>query len=265
MPIAFDHIAIALDEIPVGLPFVVGELGGRYCGSGDEGSFLWRQYRFVGGGILELLEPAGEPGGFLHRFLTARGGGVHHVTFKIDNLVRRCELAAELGFEVVGFDDTDARWQEAFLHPRGAGGIVVQLVSGPGDDSEKALQEPPPNDPDPGPPVVSLVGLRMGCRDLATARRLWCELLEGEARPGAHPHVRWKGSPMRVSLIAGPVDVPLAVEVECLHPVLLPQGRHPVLRTEFEPVDPRHEDEPRHDLEPVEEDDGGDVYLLEEP
>ena len=270
MPVLFDHVAVAMTRISDSLPFVAGELGGRYCGGGDAGAFLWRQYRFVGGGVLELLEPSGEPGGFLHRFIDQHGGGVHHVTYKVDDLAASCRAAQELGFSVVGYNDSDPGWMEAFLHPRSAMGIVVQLtsVAGGARDEDTAPLPPPEDDPSPGPPVVTLAGLRLGVTDLERARRLWCTLLGGEADgPARRPTIRWPGSPMRIVLDARVgADGPAAIEVECLHPVLIPQGRHSVLHATIEPVDPAAAvDPPPVDAPARDEDDDGEVYILEHP
>jgi methylmalonyl-CoA/ethylmalonyl-CoA epimerase len=263
----FDHIAIALDRIAAGLPFVVGELGGRYKEGGDAGAFLWRQYGYAGGGLLELLEPAGAAGGFLHRFLESRGPGVHHVTFKPPDLDESCRLAGELGFEVVGRHDTE-NWREAFLHPRSGTGTVVQLAWASADTAYDAV--PPEDEPTPGAPGIALVGLRLAAGDRARAFRLWCDLLGGEAESyGEQTRVRWPDSPLRVTLHhqAGVDDGPLAVEVECLRPALLPRGPHPVLGVVFDPIDAASE--PSDKTWSADEDPGTDeqheVYILEEP
>ena len=47
-------------------------------------TWRWVQLRFPGGGKVELLEPLGE--GFLCRFLEKRGEGLHHMTFKTDDI-----------------------------------------------------------------------------------------------------------------------------------------------------------------------------------
>lgn len=254
------------------LPFVVGELGGRFCGGGDAGAFLWRQYRYAGGGLLELLEPAGDPDGFLYRFVEQHGGGVHHVTFLVDDLQARCRRAEELGFRVVGYDDADPDWMEAFLHPEQAMGIVVQLASGApgGDVAAKEVELAPTSDPVRGAPGIALAGLRLGVRDLDRARRLWCDLLDGEASDVAGTlQVRWSTSSMRIALRpAEGVEGPTAIEVECFRPALLPQGRHPVLLTAFDPIDsslePRGGESSRIEPERV-PDDEEDTYFLEEP
>ncbi|MDX1383657.1 MAG: VOC family protein [Thermoanaerobaculia bacterium] len=269
--VQLDHVAVAMPRLAEALPFVVGELGGRYVGGGDAGAFLWRQYRYAGGGLLELLEPAGPEGGFLHRFVDHHGPGVHHVTFKVDNLEETCERAEALGFSVVGYDDSDPEWMEAFLHPKGAEGLVVQLASVPADvgTAPEPSASPPAGDPDPGPPGVGMAGLRTGTRDPDRAHRLWCELLGGDATVVEDGwRVRWQGSPMYLSVRTAPEDGPLAIELECLRPALVPRGPHPVLGVCFDTVDATTADVKGAGATRTageEERDAGDVYHLEEP
>ena len=85
-PFKLDHVALGLRRMSDGLPLVRDLLGGVYVAEMPEGVFRWTQWRFANGGVLELLEPDGPPGGFLHRFLEARGPGFHHVTFKVPDL-----------------------------------------------------------------------------------------------------------------------------------------------------------------------------------
>src|SRR5262245_32435447 len=101
----FDHIAIGVPRIADVLPFVVGELGGRPAGGGLTRAFAFRQWHF-GGGRLEVLEPAGAPAGFMHRFLDRRGPGVHHVTFEVPDIDATCARAESMGFSVVERDDS---------------------------------------------------------------------------------------------------------------------------------------------------------------
>ena len=241
--VAFDHVAIAVSRIADALPFLIGELGGRPAGGGAAPAFLFRQWKY-GRGKLEVLEPAGDEGGFLHRFLESRGPGVHHVTFEVPRIAAACDLAEELGFAVVGHDFSDPDWQEAFLHPKGAMSLVVQLVERgerAGGDREPRVHRPVEGDPEPGPLGIDLVGLRLGAWELERARRLWCELLGGESRErSGEIEMRWPGSPMRLvvrRVSAGDPEGPLAVELACMRPALLPSGPHPVLGAVFAPVD----------------------------
>lgn len=129
-PILLDHIAIALPRIADAPAAFVDVLGGVPERTRPAGVFRWASWTFAGGGIIEILEPAG-PDGFRHRFLAARGPGVHHVTFKVPDLAEVCRRAEACGSDIVGRDESDPSWKEAFLHPKQALGIVVQLAESP--------------------------------------------------------------------------------------------------------------------------------------
>ena len=243
-PVWFDHIAIGVPRIGDALPFLMGELGGRPAGGGLTRAFAFRQWLF-GAGKLEVLEPAGPPGGFLHRFLDRRGPGIHHVTFEVPDIEATCTKATAMGFDVVERDDSDPEWSEAFLHPKSAMSIVVQIVqvrrAEPEGTPEPKSVPPEPGDPASGPPGIELIGLRLAARDLDRARQLWCELLKGTARAvGTELEIRWPGSPMR--LLVGRTgsageEGPQAIEIALLRPAVVPVGGHPVLGASFDPID----------------------------
>src|SRR3989442_12626720 len=81
--------------------------------------------------------------GFLHRFLARRGPGVHHVTFLVPSLAAACARAEAEGYEIVGRDESDSGWMTAFLHPKQALGIVVQLAQSAGREGGRPWEVPP--------------------------------------------------------------------------------------------------------------------------
>src|SRR6202521_2989445 len=125
--VLFDHVAIGMAKMADAAPFLSGALGGIPDSGHPNGAFTWGTYRFEGGGSIEILEPRGASG-FLNRFLAERGPGIHHVTFKVPSLDQVSARAEKAGYDVVGRDDSDVTWKEAFLHPKQALGIVVQFA-----------------------------------------------------------------------------------------------------------------------------------------
>ena len=73
MPTVFDHIAIATHKVVEAPEFLVGELGGVSGYGGPSGDFSWWHWDFEGGGRIEIIEPDGPEGGFVHRHLDRRG------------------------------------------------------------------------------------------------------------------------------------------------------------------------------------------------
>jgi methylmalonyl-CoA/ethylmalonyl-CoA epimerase len=232
-----DHVALGVRSVDAAAPFLVGDLGGRPVGSGPGVGFRFWQWEYAGGGRIEVLEPDGPPGGFLHRFLERRGPGVHHVTFKVPSLAAAIERAGALGYEVVGVQTDWPAWKEAFLHPKQAQGIVVQLAeSHPELEPAEVPRYAYPPVASPARDPVRLLGLRLATRDALRARRLWGELLGAEVgEHGAELVFRWPDSPLRVAVAAGSAldEGPLCIEVAARPGLALPEGPHPVLGTAF--------------------------------
>jgi len=233
--ILFDHIAIALPRIADAAPFLCGELGGEPDAGQRSDVFTWGTYRFEGGGSIEVMEPAG-PGGFLRRFLAERGAGIHHVTFKVPSLAEVCARAESSGYGIVGRDESDPEWKEAFLHPKQALGIVVQFAE-PGPPHAGSLPVTPPLGVPGAPPPVTILGLRMRCQAVERAVTQWRVVLQGEMARGRHGELvfSWPGSPMRLAVEIDPVgnEGPVAIELASGRPLSLPAGPHPALCTVF--------------------------------
>ena len=126
----FDHVAHAAHRIRDLLPIYQELLGGVFVHGGANPRVGYRavQLAFSDGTRVELLEPlAGST--FLDRFFERNPrGGLHHVTFKIDDIKAAIATAEAMELVVVGAYFDNPRWQEAFLHPRGAYGALLQLV-----------------------------------------------------------------------------------------------------------------------------------------
>ncbi len=82
----------------------------------------------TGGTRVELLEPtsADSPVG---RYIAARGEGIHHLCFEVDDLeATTAELTAK-GFRLVS--GTHGRGaggtRVCFVHPKSAGGVLIEL------------------------------------------------------------------------------------------------------------------------------------------
>lgn len=136
----FDHTAVAARRLLDLLPFYRNLLGGKIANGGDNPRVGYRamQLAYRDGSKIELMEPL--PGStFFDRFF-ARGGGLHHVTFKVADIGLAIDALEAGGWPTTGlFLDSDD-WKEVFLHPRDASGVLVQLAQArPG-------YPPPPGD-----------------------------------------------------------------------------------------------------------------------
>jgi len=124
----FDHACVAAPRIRDLLPLYQGVLGGVFHQGGDNVRVGYRalQLEYANGSRFELMEPL-RGSTFLDSFF-ARGGGLHHVTFKVDDVVAAARAAEAAGLTVVGLYTDDPEWKEAFVHPRSASGVLVQLA-----------------------------------------------------------------------------------------------------------------------------------------
>jgi methylmalonyl-CoA/ethylmalonyl-CoA epimerase len=85
------------------------------------------------GAAVELIRPL-DADGAIARFLDARGEGLHHVAFEVDDLD-----AALAGLRARGAELIDERPRHglgghrvAFVHPRSANGVLTELVEAEG-------------------------------------------------------------------------------------------------------------------------------------
>ncbi|MDR2984936.1 MAG: VOC family protein [Nocardiopsaceae bacterium] len=171
-----DHVAIATRALTDGWQLFGGILGGTWVYGGDSAGYWWGQLRFGSGPKIELLTPTGGPdSAFLERFLTSRGPGPHHFTFIVPDLSQTLSQVRARGIEPVGVDLSDGVWKEAFLHPRDAHGIVIQLAQ----QSATPELAPPADLPEPGP-ASALETVEHHVNDFHGATRLFTELLGGE-------------------------------------------------------------------------------------
>jgi methylmalonyl-CoA/ethylmalonyl-CoA epimerase len=131
----YDHVGIAVHSIKAALKLYRDALGGEYLMGGEQdGSWRWLQLRYPGGGKVELLEPLGE--GFLSRFLESHGEGLHHITFKTDDIEEAIAVLEGKGFALVDVNLDHPSWKEAFLRPSKAHGTLVQIAQSAHSDEE---------------------------------------------------------------------------------------------------------------------------------
>jgi methylmalonyl-CoA/ethylmalonyl-CoA epimerase len=137
-----DHVAVALNSIEPAVKLYRDALGGDYLMGGDQAeTWKWVQFRWPGGGKVELLEPKGE--GFLSRFLDKRGEGLHHVTFKTDDIRAAIARLEAQGYELVDVNLDSTYWREAFLRPSKAHGTLIQIAQSAVSDDVVAARAKP--------------------------------------------------------------------------------------------------------------------------
>jgi methylmalonyl-CoA/ethylmalonyl-CoA epimerase len=177
--IDLDHVALAAERMNDLWPRYAGDLAGTWAGGGVTAGFASAQVSFANGMRLEALEPyEPERNDFLRRFLDRNGPGPHHLTFKVGDIESALVQAESAGYPPVGVDLRDVHWKEAFLHPKAALGVVIQLAqsSGEGDWGTGAPDDlPAPRTATP----ATLDRVEHAVADLDEGRRLFVDLLGG--------------------------------------------------------------------------------------
>jgi methylmalonyl-CoA/ethylmalonyl-CoA epimerase len=193
-----DHLAVGTPDLSAGWDLFAGVLGGTWVYGGDSPGFWWGQLEFASGPKIELLTPTGGPdAAFLDRFLAARGAGPHHFNFLVPDIEAALARVKAAGIDPVGVNLANPGWKEAFLHPRAAHGIVIQLAQQAGSPASA----PPRELPEPGP-AARLDLIEHHVSDLDGAVRLFRDVLDGHleaAGPGT-AELTWPGG-KRIRLV----------------------------------------------------------------
>ncbi len=87
----------------------------------------------IGGGAkLELIEPTSDKS-TVHKFLKKRGPGLHHISFCVDDIEQHMSRLRKEGVELINQEPFDGAGgtRVAFVHPRSAAGVLVELVQKP--------------------------------------------------------------------------------------------------------------------------------------
>ena len=88
----------------------------------------------IGEGHVELLSPLGAETA-VGKFLERNGPGLHHVAYQTDDIDSRLEELREAGLRLIDEQPrTGIRGSRvAFLHPKGTGGVLTEIVQ-PAED-----------------------------------------------------------------------------------------------------------------------------------
>jgi methylmalonyl-CoA/ethylmalonyl-CoA epimerase len=130
-----ERVAIAVRDLEKAQSFFEDIFGARFEPEEDikDMSFRYRPFT-LGGSKMELLCPY-DPSSVIAKFLDKRGEGVHHVSFEVDDLDATIAELKTKGIEIayrhryapeVHFEGY--HWDEAFIHPKDAFGVLIHLA-----------------------------------------------------------------------------------------------------------------------------------------
>ncbi|HEX5547263.1 MAG TPA: methylmalonyl-CoA epimerase [Ktedonobacterales bacterium] len=127
-----DHVAVVVRDLDTALHFYRDMLGitpSHVLDFPQEGvRIAFLPLGGTNGSEIELLEPT-NPDGSVARFLEQRGGGLHHICLEVPDIDRALEELRAAGAQLL--DETPrptAEGRGIFLHPKGTGGVLLELV-----------------------------------------------------------------------------------------------------------------------------------------
>ncbi len=128
-----DHVGIAVEDLEASVEHHRRVLGAEPAHReivADQG--VEEVLFAVGDSYIQLLGALG-PQTPVGRFLAARGPGLHHVAYRVDDVAEALERLRVQGIRLV--DEAPRPGSRgttiAFVHPSGMGGVLVELVQGP--------------------------------------------------------------------------------------------------------------------------------------
>jgi methylmalonyl-CoA/ethylmalonyl-CoA epimerase len=124
-----DHIAIVVPNIDEALEFWRDALGLELSHI-EEVEVQESLVAFLPSGEseVELVEPTTDTSG-IARYLTKRGPGMHHICFEVDDIEETLAQLKEKGVQLINEQPIVGTGGKkiAFIHPKGAGGVLVEL------------------------------------------------------------------------------------------------------------------------------------------
>jgi methylmalonyl-CoA/ethylmalonyl-CoA epimerase len=123
------HIAVVVPKLDDAMGFWVEALGlplshvENVTEQGVDVAFLP-----VGESEIELLEPVDAESG-VARYLAKRGPGMHHICFEVDDIQATLDQLKAANVPLINEEPTMGSGGKklAFIHPKGTGGVLVEL------------------------------------------------------------------------------------------------------------------------------------------
>lgn len=136
------HIAIVVPELEEAMDFWVNKLGlplshvEHVQDQGVDVAFLP-----AGESDIELLRPLDNESG-VARYLQKRGPGIHHICFEVEDIEQVLQHLRNSGVPLINETPTIGTGGKkiAFIHPRGTGGVLVELYELTAEEPQLRLE-----------------------------------------------------------------------------------------------------------------------------
>jgi methylmalonyl-CoA/ethylmalonyl-CoA epimerase len=128
-----NHVALVVEDVDSALSFWRDSLGLEASHLADVPQEASRiAFMPVGDSLIELVQPTTDDSG-IARYLRKRGPGMHHICLEVNDIHTLVSKLQSEGVELINPEPTageDGR-QYAFIHPRSAHGVLVELYQMP--------------------------------------------------------------------------------------------------------------------------------------
>jgi methylmalonyl-CoA/ethylmalonyl-CoA epimerase len=124
-----DHVGIAVENLEASLAVYEGILGMKLHGTEEVAEQKVRTaFLPLGETEIELLEST-DPEGPIGKFIAAKGQGVQHLAFRVEDIDKALEELKAKGVRLI---DEKPRYgaggaRIAFIHPKATNGVLVEL------------------------------------------------------------------------------------------------------------------------------------------
>ena len=131
--IRLDHVAVLIEDLEEALVFWQEKLGLKLDHIETISSMSVKiAFLPLGESEIELVQPTTEDSG-LAKFLAKRGPGLHHICLEVKDISAKLEDLKGKGVNLIDQEPVsmDDGRKLAFIHPKSAGGVLVELYELP--------------------------------------------------------------------------------------------------------------------------------------
>jgi methylmalonyl-CoA/ethylmalonyl-CoA epimerase len=135
MIVALDHIAIAVPDLEKAIKRFMDDFGLNYKGSEDVAAAKTSTAFFpLPETSIELVHPLNGEGP-IAGYLEKKGGGLHHLCFRSDDIEADVARLKEKGYQFLSDAPTPGAHNSKviFIHPKSCDGVLIELNQPMGD------------------------------------------------------------------------------------------------------------------------------------
>lgn len=136
MIVGLDHIAIAVPDLEKAIKRFLEDFGIEFKGTETVTAAQTTTAFFpIPGTQIELVHPL-NGGGPIAKYLEKKGGGIHHICFKTDDIDADVARLKEKGYIFLSDAPTPGahNTRVIFIHPKSSDGVLIELAEHPADE-----------------------------------------------------------------------------------------------------------------------------------